>query len=376
MRIILTGGGSGGHFYPLIAVARSLKKLAEEQKILNLELIYLSDEPYDAGLLQSENIKFLSIPAGKIRRYFSLKNLFDPIKTVLGILKALWLVFLHYPDVVFAKGGYASFPTLFAARLLRIPVLVHETDTIPGKTVLWASRFAKRIAISFPESGKYFPSDKIALTGNPIRKEISGGTIAEARDIFRLEENLPIILVTGGSQGAEKINEAVLDILPELLEFSQVLHQTGKNNFQSVKARAGIVLERSAFARRYHLFDFLDEVGIKNAYASASLVVSRAGGSNIFEIAAAGIPAIIIPLPGSAQDHQRENAYAYARAGAAEVIEQENLTPNIFLGRIKGLLNDKSRREKMIGSAKAFSKPDAADKIADEIIKLTIAHAS
>ncbi len=371
----MTGGGTGGHFYPLIAVARSLKSLAEEEKLLSLELIYISDDPYDKSLLEAEHIKFLKISAGKMRRYFSIRNLFDPFKTFFGVFKAIWLVYLHYPDVIFAKGGYASFPTLFAARILRIPVLIHETDVIPGKTILWASKFAKRIAISFPESGKYFPSDKVALTGNPIREEIVGGKAEEARNIFGLKENLPIILVTGGSQGAEKINEIVLDILTDLLEFSQVIHQTGKNNFESVKLRSGVVLEKSSFRSHYHVYDFLDEEKMRNAYSAASLIVTRASGS-IFEVAASGIPAILIPLPGSAQDHQRENAYSYARTGAAEVIEEENLTPHILLDRIRKLLGDNERREKMIFQAKSFSKPDASRKIAGEIIKLTIAHAS
>jgi len=373
MRVILTGGGSGGHFYPLIAVARSLKSITESRRIPGLELIYSSSEPYDAELLREENIKFLKIPAGKIRRYFSLKNLIDPFRTFFGIIKGVWVIYLHYPDVIFAKGGYASFPTLFVAKILRIPVVVHETDTIPGKVTLWASKFAKRIAISFPESAKYFPQNKIALTGNPVRKELLMGTAERAQEVFNLEPGVPVILILGGSQGSQKINDSILDILKGLLEFSQVIHQTGENNFKGVELRAGIVLEGSSFSGRYHPEAFLDEEKMRDAFAAASVIVMRPGGS-VFEVAAKGIPAILIPLPSSAQDHQRENAYAYARAGAADVLEEQNLTPHLFLGRIKSLLEDDARKAKMIEAAKAFSKPDAADKIADEIIRLTIAH--
>ena len=276
---------------------------------------------------------------------------------------------------MFAKGGYASFPALFAARILRVPVIIHETDTIPGKVTLWASKFAKRIAISFPEAAKYFSVEKTALVGNPVRREVIGGTTQEARDIFKLEAGLPVILALGGSQGSQKINDSILDIISELLEFSQVIHQTGENNFESAKLRADLVLEKSVFSRRYHPEALLDEEKYRSASKVADVVIARAGGGSIFEIAAWGVPAILIPLPGAAQDHQRENAYAYARAGGAEVLEEQNLTPHILLSRIKKILEDETRRLKMIQSAKAFSKLDAADKIADEIIKLTIQHA-
>lgn len=374
MRVILTGGGSGGHFYPLIAVARALRNLSVEQKIINLEIIYASDDPYDNNLLREEEIRFLKIPAGKLRRYFSILNFTDPFRTLWGILKAIWIVYLNLPDVIFAKGGYASFPALVAAKFLGIPLIIHETDIIPGKVTLWASRFSKRIAVSFGESAKYFPPERTALIGNPVRKEVLGGTWQEARELFGLEIDVPVILILGGSQGAEKINEAILDLLPELLKFSQVVHQAGKNNVASAKSRSGLLLENSSFARRYHLYGFFDEEELRNASKVASLAVARAGGGSIFELAAWGVPAILIPLSHAAQDHQRENAYAYARAGAAEVIEEENLTPHILLDRIAKLINDRPRREKMAGAAKSFSKLDAAEKIAEEVLRLTLEH--
>ena len=374
MRIILTGGGSGGHFYPLIAVARSIRNLAEVQKITNLELIYASDEPFDSKLLQEEDIRFLAIPAGKIRRYFSIKNIFDPFKTFFGVIRAIWIIYLNLPDVVFGKGGYASFPTLYAARILGVPIIIHETDAVPGKVIKCASRFAKRIAISFPEAAKFFPADKTALTGNPIRKEITLGSGQEAAEIFKLEPSLPVILIYGGSQGSEKINGSILDILPELLEISQVVHQCGRNNIGAINSRAGIMLEKSTHPERYHSLPYFDERELRNILKVANLAISRAGGGSLFEIAISGIPALVIPLPTSAQDHQRENAYAYARTGAAEVIEEANLTPHILLDRIKKLLADLPRQTSMIEAAKKFAKPDAADKIAREIFKLIEEH--
>ena len=376
MRIIFTGGGSGGHFYPLIAVARSLRDMADSQKILNLDMIYASDEPYDAKVLQEESIRFLKVPAGKIRRYFSVKNLFDPFKIFFGVIKAIWILYLNYPDVIFAKGGYASFPTLYAAKLLKVPVIIHETDSIPGKVTLWASKFAKKVAISFPEAAKFFPKEKTALIGNPVRREVTMGNIDEAIQLFSLETNFPVVLVLGGSQGAQKLNQLTIDVLAELLSFSQVIHQAGPKNIEAARMRANLVLEKNPHKSRHHMEAFLDEEKMRSAYKAANIVIARAGGGSIFEIAAWGVPAILVPLPTSAQDHQRENAYAYARAGACEVLEEENLTQHILLDRIKKLLSDEQRRIDMSVAAKKFAKPEAAQHIAEEIVRITTQHSS
>jgi len=194
-----------------------------------------------------------------------------------------------------------------------------------------------------------------------------------AKELFELEDGIPVIFVFGGSQGSIKINESILDILKELLEFSQVIHQTGVGNINTVKKRMSITLETSKFASRYHPFTFLDEEKYKNAYKASTLIIARSGGS-IFEISAMGVPSILIPLPLSAQDHQRENAYSYARTGAAEVIEEVNMTPHILLREIKLLMADKLRLSKMSDAAKFFAKPDAAQRIALEIIRLGLEH--
>jgi len=374
MKILLAGGGTGGHFYPLIAVARSLKDLAERERIVNLELTFISDHPYDPEVLKEEEIRFIKVPAGKIRRYFSLLNFVDAMKTGWGVVRAVFLVYLNFPDVIFAKGGYASFPALAAAKILGIPLMIHDSDIIPGKVSLWAARFARRIAISFPQTLKYFPSEKTALTGNPVRRQILGGNPEEACELFNLEGGTDTILVLGGSQGAQNLNNVVLDILPELLKSAQVIHQTGKNNLEEIKMQSGLVLENHPFAKRYHAYGFLDEGELRNASKIASLVLARAGGSSIFETAAWGLPSILIPLPHAAQDHQRENAYAYAREGAALVVEEQNMTPHILLSEIDKILKDPERRAKMAKSAAAFARVDAAEKIAGEIIKLALAH--
>lgn len=374
MKIYLTGGGSGGHFFPLIAVARALREVSQEEKMVSLDLIYAAPEPYDKALLVQEDIKYRYIPAGKVRRYFSFWNFTDFFKTGFGFIIAILRVFLDFPDVIFSKGGYASFPILLAARIFRIPLIIHESDVVPGKINDWAKSFADKIAISFAESLSYFPEEKTALAGNPVRKEILGGSEEESRAIFNLEPNLPIIFVIGGSQGAQRINDAILDALENLVKNYQIIHQAGSNNFQEVKKRTDYVLDKSDFKSRYHLFGFLDEGAMRGAGLICDLIIARAGAGAIFEIAAWGKPSILIPLSNSAQDHQRENAYAYARTGASEVIEEENLTKNLLVFQIDKIIKDKIAREKMASAAGSFARIDAAEKIAREILKLGLEH--
>jgi len=370
MKIVLLGGGSGGHFFPLIAVADALRKAAEEQRIVTLDLTLMGEKPFDVEILREEEISFEEIPAGKIRRYFSLLNISDSIKTIRGIFRALWRFTLSPPDLVFSKGGYDSFPALVASRIFRIPVIVHESDAVPGMVNAWAAKFARRIGISFPETAAHFPQDKVALTGNPIRRNILGGSHDEALETFNLETGVPTVLVFGGSQGAQKINDAVMLALLDLVEFAQIIHITGAAHIETTKAEAGIVLEKSIHKGRYHPYAFLAPAQLRNAAFIGDVAVSRAGAGSIFEIAAWRLPAILIPLSLAAQDHQRENAYSYARTGAAEVLEETNLTPHVLISEIRKLTGDQKRRDDMKRAAGSFARIDAADKIAREILHL------
>lgn len=375
MKILLTGGGTGGHFYPLIAVARALKDRAEAERIVEMDLIFAAPAPYDETMLREEGIAFIKTAAGKARRYFSLMNIIDPFKTAWGIVKAVFAIYLNFPDVVFSKGGYGSFPALVAARIFGIPVIIHESDVVPGRVSTWSAKFAKRIAVAFPQAAKYFPAEKVAYTGNPVRREVIGGSEEEAAEIFNLEPGLKTtILVLGGSQGAEPVNNVLLDILPELVRSTQVIHQTGAGNFKEIEGRAGLVLANSEFKRRYHPVAFLDEGALRNASKVATLVVARASAGFLFELALWSRPAILIPLPRAAQDHQRENAYAYARAGACVVLEEQNVTPHILLAEIQKVLANPEAMQKMSQAAQSFAKVDAAERIADEIIRLALEH--
>jgi UDP-N-acetylglucosamine--N-acetylmuramyl-(pentapeptide) pyrophosphoryl-undecaprenol N-acetylglucosamine transferase len=373
MRILFTGGGTGGHFYPIIAVAEELNSIIKEKHLLGAELFFMAPHPYNAGVLFEHGITYKKNNAGKLRRYFSVLNFFDLFKTGWGVLQSIIEVYKLYPDVVFAKGGYASFPVLLAAKILRIPVVIHESDSTPGRVNAWAGKFAEKIAISYPEAAKYFPADKVALTGNPVRKEVTVPITEGAREFLKLENNIPVIFILGGSQGARILNETILEDLGNLVSKYEVIHQTGKNNFEEVKATAEAVLFDSKNKNRYKPYDYLNELAMRMAAGVSDVVISRAG-STIFEIAAWGVPSIIIPIPEEISHDQRKNAFAYARTGAAEVIEEGNLTAHILQSEITRIISNQEDKEKMKAAAKAFYKPDAGKIIAEEILKIALSH--
>ncbi|MCX6753300.1 MAG: UDP-N-acetylglucosamine--N-acetylmuramyl-(pentapeptide) pyrophosphoryl-undecaprenol N-acetylglucosamine transferase [Candidatus Nomurabacteria bacterium] len=374
MKIVFTGGGTGGHFYPIIAVAQNVNKIIDKEKILNAKLYYISDSPYDKEALFENGLIYEEIKTGKMRTYFSMKNFSDMIKTFLAIFSATYKIYSIYPDVIFGKGGYASFPTLVAARILNIPVVIHESDSAPGRVNLWAGRFAKKIAISFEEAGLYFPKDKTAWTGQPIRSEITQKTSrAEALQYWKLESNIPVVVILGGSQGAELINNVILDALPRLVENFQVIHQTGVRNFKMVDERSEVVLANNVNKSRYQKKAFLNNLELKMSAGVASIIVSRAG-SGLFEISTWGIPSILIPITKTNMDHQKKNAFNYARAGACSVIEEMNMTANILVAEIERILGDKITYERMAESAKNFNKIDAGEKIAKAIVDIALKH--
>lgn len=372
IKILFTGGGTGGHFYPLIAVADEVNKLVDEKKIANVRLYYFSDSPYDQEALMAHQITYKEITTGKMRTYFSLQNFFDIFKTIKGVINGFFAVFDLYPDVVFAKGAYASFPTLFAARLLRIPVIIHESDAAPGRVTSWAGKFATYVAVSYSDSFEFFPKQTTAHIGQPIRPEIEHPSVG-GLEYLGLESEVPVIVILGGSLGAQIINDAILEILPELVTKYQIIHQTGKGNYDDVVKRSGLVLSQSEYASRYKPFPFLNPLAMRMAAGVARIIISRAG-SQIFEIAAWGIPSIIIPITKTNNDHQRKNAFAYARAGACVVVEEKNLTPHILLSEIGRVVTDLILHDKMSAAAQDFFQPGAARKIAEKVLEIGLSH--
>lgn len=373
MKILFTGGGTGGHFYPIIAIAEKINELAAREKIIETKLYFMSDAPYDRQALFENGVEFVSVSAGKLRRYFSLQNFFDVFKTGFGILRALFAMFSIYPDVVVSKGGYSSFPALVAARLLSIPVMIHESDSTPGRVNRWAAKFAARIAVSHQEAAQYFPTEKTAWTGQPIRGAIKTPAREGAFEYLKLDPTVPVVFIIGGSQGAEIINNLIIDTLPELVGGYQIIHQVGPKNIDDISIRSGVILHDNPYKERYQAFGYLNTLAIKMAAGAASIVVSRAG-STIFEIAAWGVPSIIIPITDSNGDHQRKNAFTYARAGAAVVIEEANLTPHVLLQAVENIIFDKAKWQEMSAKAIEFAHGDAAKAIAEQAIGIALSH--
>ena len=377
MKILLTGGGTGGHFYPIIAIAEELNKIAKENRLIKPSMYYMSTESYNESLLYENNITFIKVTSGKLRRELTsgniIFNFIDLFRIALGSIVALWRMFLIYPDVVFGKGGYASFPALFAAKILGIPVVIHESDTITGRVSKWASKFAVKVAISYPEAAEFFPKDKTAYTGNPIRKEIQEPLPSDGHKLLNLNPNIPTILILGGSQGAKNINETIMDALPELVAKYQIIHQTGKKNIKVMQETSQVVLRENPNKNRYKASDYLNVLNMRAAASVADIIISRAG-STIFEIATWGKPSIIIPIPEPTSHDQRSNAYAYARSGAAIVIEEVNLSRKLILSEIDRVLADPEQKEKMHNAALAFARRDSAKLIAEEIMSIAVSH--
>lgn len=374
MKILFTGGGSGGHFYPIIAVAEALQDLTRERKLLEPQLSYAAPEPFDREMLIANGITFVPTAAGKMRNYFSILNFFDWFKTGWGVLRSALRVFFLYPDVIFSTGGYASFPTLLAGKLFKIPTVVLNCDASPGRVNRWASTFAVKVAVAFAEGSQAFPKDKVAHTGNPVRKAALLPAREGAAEYFTFNREIPILLITGGSQGSQTINEVVLQALPRLLKKYQIIHQTGTANSKEVEGRAKVVLGDSPDLERYRPMGYLNDLETRMAAGCADLIISRAGAGNIFEAAAWGIPAILIPIPPPTSHDQSKNAYAYARAGGAIVVEQNNLTSGLLSSEVERILSNENLKHAMSNAARAFSRPDAAKIIAAALLDIGISH--
>jgi UDP-N-acetylglucosamine--N-acetylmuramyl-(pentapeptide) pyrophosphoryl-undecaprenol N-acetylglucosamine transferase len=378
MKILFTGGGTGGHIFPIVAIAREIRTIYPKTGSggypgVPLEFYYLGPkDDFSSALLQQEDFKIKKIVSGKIRRYFSLQNFVDILfKIPFGIIQSFFILLATKPDLVFSKGGSGSVAVTYSARFLNIPVFLHESDVVPGLSNQTTAKWAKKIFTSFPKT-EYFNLGKVIVTGNPIRKEVLDGDKMKASEIFNLTLSKPIFLIMGGSQGAEAINDFVLRILNDLLKDYEIIHVTGNENVKGATAEAQVVINKD-LDRYYHPVGFLNEEKIKHAYKAADLIISRSGSGSIFEIAAVGKPSILIPLPSAAGDHQSKNAYVYAESGASIVVEQENLTPNFFMEKIQLLFLSPEKLQQMSESALAFAKPLAARAIAREILEfLTI----
>ncbi len=360
-RIVLIGGGSGGHVFPLMAVAEALK--AQDPDI---ELIFFGD-----GRFFGE-IPHKTIIAGKFRRYLSPLIIWDLIKMVLGFFQALWLMLRYMPDAIFTKGGHAALMPAIVAKLYAIPVYTHESDSVPGLANKIIGKLADIVFVSFESAMNYFKSGKSVLVGNPVRPELLKGSKEEGLAQFNLRADKKTILIAGGSQGAKRINDAILEALTELVQYFQIIHQCGDSQLGVVKGAADQYIKEGGttygpmISANYRLYPFFNLQEMSNAYAAADIIISRGGASNLFEIAAIGKPAIIIPITNSAGDHQRQNAAEFQKYGAV-VIEEANITPHIIINQIQELLIPDKYAD-ISAKIKTFAKPDAAKNIATVLL--------
>lgn len=364
MKIVLTGGGTGGHIFPLIAVAKKLREKNPDTQFLFIG----PDGKLEKEAMEQETIPIKNISAGKLRRYFALANFVDFFRTPIGVIQSLWHLLVFMPDAIFSKGGYASLPVVIAGWVYRIPILIHESDSVPGMANSILGKFAERIAISYPQAAGEFSAHQVVLTGNPLREDITQGNPEKARTEFSLVPSKKTILVLGGSQGAQIINEKILSILPELLHRYQVIHQTGEKNFEAVKHKAG-ELGIKAGREGYHAIPFIRE-NYNDILAVADLIITRAGANSLADVAANGKPAIVIPLEGSANDHQRMNAYALARIGGCVVLEENNLGEHVLMNKITEIMDNQEVNEKLSQNIRSFYHADAAEKIANGILEM------
>ncbi len=367
MRVLLTGGGSGGHITPLLAVAEQLKKIySNKQSNSELKLFYLGPIDKTTQLFQQEDIVTQNIITSKYRRYFSFQNLIDFLKLPLGFLDALIKLYRIKPQVIFSKGGHGSFMVIIAGSLLKIPMVLHESDSMPGLTNRLLSKYVTYIATSFTHSHKYFrPQDKnkIILTGNPIRK------IFQNQILKQPNNQIKKIFIMGGSQGSVLINNIIMPSFNDLLDHYEIIYQCGPANLSNIVETLKKNIS-SQNKNKYKIYGFINPGDLKDIYTSVDLIISRAGSGSIFEIAASGKPSILIPLTSAAQNHQNINADIYSQTGAAIVLNEKTLQFKELINIIDAIKEQDI--QKMSNAARLFfdDYKNAATKIAELLLKI------
>ena len=325
-RIVLTGGGTAGHVTPNMAL---VPKLIDE----GYNIYYIgSYEGMEKKLIEDIGIKYFGISSGKLRRYFDIKNFSDPFRVIKGFFEAKKILKKLRPDVVFSKGGFVTVPVVFAAKQLHIPVIIHESDMTPGLANKIAIPSAAKVCCNFPETLKSLPEGKAVLTGSPIRQELLSGNKIAAMDMCHFTSDKPVILVIGGSLGAVAVNNAVREALPELLKDFQIIHLCGKGKMdESLKDVEG-----------YCQFEYIKNE-LRNLFALADIVISRAGANAICELLALHKPNLLIPLSANAsRGDQILNARSFERQGFSLVLEEEQLTKETLLAAVKNLYENRT----------------------------------
>lgn len=365
---MIAGGGTGGHVQPAVATVQALRKR------LPVDLLWIgSHNGIERRAARSEGIPFLPITTGKLRRYVSLQTPIDGLRVPVGIVQAFWIIRRYQPDIVFSTGGFVSVPGVIAARMAGVPSLSHEQTAIAGLATRINARFCDVVALSFDTSAAALTGSRArtVVTGNPVRTEILQGNATTAYERYGMSADLPVIYITGGALGAHAINDAVRGILPELLGITQVIHQCGPASGNGDYPRLVATREQlpPELKRRYAVEEFLGPE-LADVYAATRLVVGRAGAGTVAELAALGMPSLLIPLPGTGSDEQTRNAARLATTGASRVLPQSELTPDRLGKEIAQLLSDNTILQAMAANARHQARPDAAERLVDELLAL------
>lgn len=361
--VVFTGGGTGGHIFPGVAVANILKSGND------CKLVWIGGaKGPDAGFLKPYGIEFKGIPAGKFRRYFSLKNISDIFKIAGGFFASLFILIKLRPAAVFSKGGFVSAPPCFAANLLGIPVITHECDFSPGLATKINALFAKKILISYPDTANFFKpkyKDKIVYTGNPVRSEFYNADAEKGKSFLQYNGQKPILLVLGGSLGAAQINSLIEENIEFLSQNFFVVHQTGEADIRAAEdLLEKLKKELPALAQNYNPFAFIKNE-MPDVLAASTVVVSRAGANTVWENAAAGKPMVLIPLEkGSSRGDQIENAEFFSRHGAAIILRGSSAESSNFRNTLETLIKDRQKCEALSSAAKKLADKNTAKNIA------------
>jgi len=320
-RIVLTGGGTAGHVTPNIALLPSLKEAG-------YEIAYIgSYDGIEKRLISDFDIPYIGIATGKFRRYLDIKNFTDPFRVIKGYAEAKKYLKEFMPDVVFSKGGFVSVPVIRAAAALHIPCVIHESDMTPGLANKLCIPVAEKICCNFPETLKLLPEEKSVLTGSPIRKELAMGNKLDGLKLCGFTANKPVIMVIGGSLGASNVNKAIREALPQLLNDFQVVHLCGKDKIDN------LLLNTPG----YKQFEYI-KAELKDLFAMADIVISRAGANAICELLALKKPNILIPLPASSsRGDQILNAKSFESQGFSIVVGEEDLTTELLMDKVHEL---------------------------------------
>ena len=358
--VVITGGGTGGHTSPGLAVAAALRERGVACAWIG------SRQGVEARRVPAAHIPYFAISTGKLRRGLDWRNVSDLLVNVpAGVVGALRVLGQLRPRVVFATGGFVAVPVVVAAALRRRPVVIHEQTAVPGLANRLTAHLARQIAVSFPVTGSAFPSARVVVTGNPLRPELRGGSREDATARFGLDPSLPLLYVTGGAQGAHAINRAVGAALPGLLESAQIIHQCGDS--RTTGDQAWLEEQRRALPsgreRRYTIVPYVGEE-LPSIYATTALVVTRAGAGTVNECCHLGLPALYIPLPSARGGEQMMNARLVENVGGAVVLPQESLTPERLVDQVRTLLAEPRKLQHMGERARQLAVPDAAERLA------------